>query len=307
MNTATTSKVMMIRPVQFRFNEQTAGNNSFQVKPTSQQLLSQKQAAVEFDTLVNTLKEKGVDVLVVSDDEHSDTPDSIFPNNWISLHETGEIVLYPMFAENRRKEVRQDIIDQLMNDYGFEEVNDWTAFAQTNKFLEGTGSFVLDRKNKIAYACVSVRTDKELAEKWGEQMNYKVVTFDAVDTKGFPIYHTNVMMNVGEHYAIVCFECMPYAEEQNLLRASLEHSGKEVIEISYKQVENFAGNMLELSNQEGKSLLVMSQAAHDSLSDEQIEVINKYSEIVSSPISTIEVNGGGSVRCMIAEIFAPKK
>lgn len=307
MNNATTSNVMMIRPIQFRFNEQTAGNNAFQVEPTEQELRTQNQAELEFDTLVNTLREKGVDVLVISDNENSDTPDSIFPNNWISLHETGKIVLYPMFAENRRKEVRQDIIDQLMEDFGFDEVNDWTAFAETNKFLEGTGSFVLDRKNKTAYACISVRTDKELAEKWGEQMDYNVVTFDSVDSKGFPIYHTNVMMNIGEHYAIVCFDSMPYEEEQILLRSSLEQAGKEVIEISYKQMENFAGNMLELSNKEGQSLLVMSKAAHDSLNDEQIEVIQKYSEIVSSPISTIEINGGGSVRCMIAEIFAPKK
>ena len=293
----------MIRPVQFRFNEETANDNAFQQNSTQSIAEQQQIAQQEFDTIVTTLENYGVSVKVISDVKESDTPDSIFPNNWMSTHQSGEMVLYPMLAENRRKEVRQDIVDLLAEEYDYDEILDWTTFTKVNQFLEGTGSLVLDRKNKVAYACISERTNLELAFNWGSVMGFEVIAFSAVDRKNKPIYHTNVMMNVGEHYTVICLECIANKEERNQVKKYLKFTEKEIIEISMQQMEQFAGNMLELSTPDGESLLVLSQSAYDSLSTEQIKTLKGYSTLVVAAIPTIEQHGGGSVRCMIAELF----
>lgn len=296
----TTAKVMMIRPKRFRFNEETAGDNTFQKKGAEN---SSEIALKEFDSLVNRLQKNGVEVMVVNDSDAHDTPDAVFPNNWISTHANGTIVLYPMYAENRRKEIRQEIIDQLSTEYGYNEVIDWTTFAETNQFLEGTGSFVLDRNKQIAYACISERTNKELAQQWGETMNYEVICFSAVDRTGKAIYHTNVMMNISEQFAVVCLESIHKKRERELVHGTLEQSGKEVIPISYEQMEQFAGNMLTLKNKNDESLLVLSETAYESLTQKQLSQLTSFAKPVVAPIPVIEENGGGSVRCMIAELF----
>lgn len=303
MNHSTTNQVFMVRPVNFKFNLQTAADNAFQTNMNQSDEIKQQQAAQEFDDLVEKLRKHGVQVEVVNDKEEANTPDSIFPNNWISTHQGGEMVLYPMYAENRRKEVRQETIDFLAEKYGYEEILDWTTFTKVDQFLEGTGSLVLDRKSKIAYACLSERTNLELALNWGSVMDYELVTFSAVDQKQRPIYHTNVMMTIGEHFAVVCLDCIPNEQERNQLRKHLEFTDKEIIPITFKQVDQFAGNMIELKNDSGEHLLVLSQAAYDSLTEDQINQLQKHAKLIITPIPTIENNGGGSVRCMIAELF----
>ena len=303
MNKAITSKVFMVRPVQFRYNEQTAKDNAFQIETSQSDEEKQSEAAQEFDGLVNELRSHGVDVLVIKDHSRSDTPDSVFPNNWISTHHTGEVIIYPMFAENRRKEVRQDIVDLLLEKYDYDEVLDWTTFTSVNQYLEGTGSLVLDRNSKIAYACISERTNLELAKNWCSVMDYELVSFSAVDKEGLPIYHTNVMMNIGEHVAVVCLDSIANEDERNKVEKYLRFSDKEIVEISFDQAEQFAGNMLQLATDKGKSLLVMSKAAFSSLTEVQKNQLSEYSELVVASIPTIEKNGGGSVRCMIAELF----
>lgn len=302
----------MIRPVRFRMNEQTAVNNYYQqrlegIDPSQVQALAEE----EFDAFVDKLQDAGVDVVVVSDTENPDTPDSIFPNNWISFHEDGRIGLYPMFAENRRQERREEIIHLLADGYqlGVEEIVDFTEFEDHDKFLEGTGSLVLDRTNKIAYLAISPRSDEQATLQFCELFGYEPVLFHAYQTVGderMLIYHTNVMMCVGTHVAVVCLDCVDDPEERKTLLTSLQNSGKEVIEISEEQTQRFAGNMLEVMSKDGDLLMVMSQSARDSLTKEQIEKIEQKYTILSSSLDTIEGCGGGSARCMMAEVFLPK-
>ena len=304
-----TNNIMMIKPVAFRYNEQTAVNNYYQkVLDNLTPEKTQENALSEFNNFVKILEEKGINVIVIEDTKTPDTPDSIFPNNWVSFHESGNIALYPMCAENRRDERREDIFDILVDDYNFEinYLKDFTEFENHDKFLEGTGSMVLDRENKICYAAISVRTDEQAVLQWCDIFGYTPVCFAAnQDVKGkrMEIYHTNVMMCVADKYAIVCLDTVDYSDERRWLKSSLEGSGKEIIEITEDQKHRFAGNMLQLLGDE--KYLVMSKSAHESLSNEQIDKIERYNPIISSSLDTIEACGGGSARCMMAEIFLP--
>ncbi|MGF1924582.1 MAG: citrulline utilization hydrolase CtlX [Bacteroidia bacterium] len=299
----TTNHILMIRPVDFKFNEQTAGNNKFQ--QASAQTDVQQKALTEFDGFVKVLQDNGVNVVVIDDNLAPPTPDSIFPNNWISFHDNGEVILYPMFSENRRAERRKEIIDRVHENFMITKIIDLTESEKKNQFLEGTGSLVLDRVNRIAYACLSVRTDQSVLSEFCSKASYQSVVFNAVDKEGFPIYHTNVMLCIGDAFAVVCFESIPDALERDELRHSFLHTQKEVIEISFDQMNQFAGNMLQVISKTGESLLVMSEQAYLSLNQTQIAALAKYCKIVYAPLYTIEKNGGGSARCMLAEIHLP--
>ena len=346
----------MIRPVRFSYNSQTAVNNAFQESGIPEEL-SQRQALKEFDAYVEMLRNEGIEVMVVEDTATPHTPDSIFPNNWLSLHSADELadvgsnltgsaapgtaalgtaapstanpgsaapcsrvaVLYPMFAENRRAERRQDIIealtgavtpsctgDALAPSCASAALLDLTSYEKRNVFLEGTGSLILDRNEHLAYACQSPRTCEEVLEEWSSKMGYDYFLFHAEDMNGNPIYHTNVMMSVGEQLAVVCLDAITDIEERMSLIELLEESDKEIVEISLEQMNEFAGNMLQLHTvKEGelKYIMVMSARAKDSLDQDQIEAIEKYCKIVAPDLEFIERNGGGSARCMLAEIF----
>ncbi|SDF65219.1 hypothetical protein SAMN05421827_10198 [Pedobacter terrae] len=295
----------MIRPIDFKFNEQTAANNKFQVASETQDV--QAQALKEFDGFVDLLRQNDVDVTVVDDTLQPETPDSIFPNNWVSFHDDGSVYLYPMFSENRRLERRKEILEGLKTRFELSHISDLSFYEMQYAFLEGTGSMVLDRTNKIAYACLSVRTDEEVLNNFCMLSGYKPVVFQAVDSDNFPIYHTNVMMCIGDRFAVVCLDSISDAEERLQVNISLKGSGKEIIEISLEQMNKFAGNMLQVSNTAGESLLVMSEQGYLSLNSEQVEALEQYSRIIYAPLYTIEKNGGGSARCMLAEIHLPSK
>lgn len=307
----------MVRPVSFNMNEQTAVNNHYQNRKSNYSLKEISEKSItEFDLLVEKLRSKGIQVMVVQDTPDPKTPDSIFPNNWISFHSNGTTLLYPMFAENRRKERNLDILDQL-KEHGFQNLRtfDLSAFERSNLFLEGTGSLVLDRVNKIAYAALSARTDPKLVELFCKTCNYQSVCFTAyqsINNERLTIYHTNVMMSIGNKLAVVCLDCVDdfadlSGQERQKLKSSLLKSGKQLIEISESQVNAFAGNMLELKNVDGQAFMVMSSQAFESLEQHQIEDIEKHAEIIHSPLYLIEELGGGSARCMIAENFLPRK
>jgi hypothetical protein len=300
----TTSAILMIRPVNFGFNEQTAGSNAFQNRNAEEQQV-QNKALKEFDNLVDVLRENGVEVIVIDDTPEPHTPDSIFPNNWVSFHSDGNVFMYPMMAENRRLERREDIIMRLEDEFSIKHVIDLSRFEHENKFLEGTGSMVLDRENKIAYACLSPRTDKEVLDLFCAQSGYKSVLFHAVDENGMDIYHTNVLMCIGSDFAVICLDSIKDPEEKGTVIQSLKSTQKQVIAISFDQMNHFAGNMLELQSQSGESLVVMSKSAWDSLNYEQRTILSSFSKPVYADISTIENNGGGSARCMIAEVHLP--
>ncbi|GEL11967.1 hypothetical protein SAMN05192550_2307 [Flavobacterium glycines] len=305
------NSVLMIRPVAFRMNEQTIENNHFQkeLKGMLPSAINAK-AQQEFDALVSQLQEVGVEVVVVDDTPETDTPDSIFPNNWISFHDNGDVVLYPMFAENRRNERREDILDILEEkDFVIENVVDFTSAEEEGIFLEGTGSVVLDRVNLIAYCALSPRANEELFIEFCEDFDYAPVIFEAfhtVDEKQQLVYHTNVMMSVGEHFAIICADMIEDKKERKMVLDNLRASGKELVLISEKQVEHFAGNVLELSGANDKRYIVMSTTAFESLSAAQKVQLEKYGTILSANLKTIESCGGGSARCMMAEIFLPR-
>ena len=306
MNQQTTSTILMIRPVNFGFNEQTASSNAFQNRNAGQQQVQDK-ALREFDNLVNALRENDVDVTVINDTPDPHTPDSIFPNNWISFHNDGTVFLYPMMAENRRLERREDIIMQLGDQFKVTHVFDLSHFEHENKFLEGTGSMVLDRENKIAYACLSPRTDREVLEIFCKESGYQPMLFHAIDQNGMDIYHTNVLMCVGSKFVVICLNSIKDKSERQQLIGSFESTQKRVIEISFDQMNKFAGNMLEVKNRAGKSLLVMSKSAWGSLNDKQKTILASFSKPVYADIGTIENNGGGSARCMIAEVHLPRR
>lgn len=304
----------MIRPVRFGFNEQTADSNAFQDASLANLPSAgtpadsaQAQAQQEFDEMVRQLRAAGVDVTVYNDTPEPHTPDSIFPNNWVSFHYSGTVVLYPMQAENRRAERRTDLIDDLAQRFHVSRVIDLTHFEAENKYLEGTGSLVLDRMSRVAFACLSVRTNPDVIAEFSERTGYKTVLFHAVDQHGKPIYHTNVVMCIGDTFAVVCLQAIPDLDERLMIRQELERLNKRVIEITMEQMNAFAGNMLLVKTTKGKKLLVMSKQAHNSLTDKQIDILDDYAAIQSFDLSAIEANGGGSARCMMAEVHLPEK
>lgn len=308
----TTNNILMIRPINFRMNEQTAVNNYYQkvlknLSSASINAFAQK----EFDAHVDQLKSHGIHVIVISDVEGRDTPDSIFPNNWISFHESGTVGLYPMFAENRRLERREDILDHLEAE-GFliKNVVDYTAAEKENIFLEGTGSLLLDRVNGKAYCALSPRANEGLLIEFCEDFEFTPIIFVAnqtVNNKREPIYHTNVMMCLAETFAVICLASIDDKKERKNVLKHLKGDGKEIIEISEDQVASFAGNMLQVRGKNHELFLVMSQAAYNSLTQSQIGRIQNHCQIISSPLDTVEACGGGSARCMMAEVFLPKR
>ena len=304
-----TKNILMIEPVSFNYNAETALNNYFQKSDTNfSKSQIQKKALEEFNNFVKLLRSKQVNVHVIKDTIHPLTPDSIFPNNWISFHSNGEVLLYPMFANNRRLERRRDIIKKLQNEYLVSEVKSLVHYEDKSIFLEGTGSMILDRTNKICYASISLRTNKSIVLDFCDQLNYKPVLFNSfqdVDGKRLPIYHTNVMMCVASDFAIVCLDAIDSQDEKNSVINSLITTNKEIIQISELQANKFAGNMLQV--QGDKKYLIMSESAFNSLSKEQIQKIESYCSILYSDLKTIEKFGGGSARCMMAEIFLPLK
>ena len=309
----TTNSILMIRPVAFRMNEQTAVNNYYQkvLDGLSPETVNAK-AQQEFDAFVNKLRKVGVNVIVVEDTLEPNTPDSIFPNNWISFHENGDVVYYPMFAENRRAERRDDILD-ILEEEGFQindGIMDYTTAEEDNVFLEGTGSLLLDRENSKAYCALSPRADEELMIEFCEDFEFTPVIFEAFQTINGErklIYHTNVMMCLGDTFAVICADCIDDKKERKMVLDSLRGDDKEVILITEQQVNNFAGNMLEVKGKNDKRFLVMSESAHKSLTKKQIGQLEAHVEIIHSSLDTIEACGGGSARCMMAEVFLPKE
>lgn len=305
----TTDTVLMIEPIAFGYNAETAENNYFQIEQQGADI--QSKALAEFKILVEKLKSKGINVITIKDTIDPHTPDSIFPNNWVSFHNDGKVVLYPMFASNRRVERREDIIESIKNQ-GFEvaEIDDWSLPEIQGHYLEGTGSMIFDHDNKIAYGSVSLRLDENLFREFCEKYGFTPIVFHSFQTVGderLPIYHTNVMMCVADQFVVICLDCIDDETERTHVAETIKSSGKEIIEISEAQMQQFAGNMLQVQNQAGEKFLVMSQTAYQSLNENQISNIEKYCEIIYSDLNTIEVNGGGSARCMLAEVFLPKK
>jgi hypothetical protein len=300
----TTSHLLMIRPVQFTFNAETAVNNAFQ---SSKDTNAQDAALKEFDDFVTLLSKNGIDVTVINDTPEPHTPDSIFPNNWISFHTDGRIVLFPMFAINRRLERKPNVIEKLKSKFTIASQVDLSFYESKNIFLEGTGSMVLDRESKLAYACLSQRTDLTVLKDFCSKLGYTPVSFLATDANGFPIYHTNVMMCVADRFVVICLETIKNNVERKEVIAAIEKSGKELITITLDQMNHFAGNMLQVEDNKGKKFLVMSSQAFQSLHQDQLTKIERYNSILHSSLNTIERNGGGSARCMMAEIFLPRK
>ncbi len=304
----TTDTVLMIEPIAFGYNAQTAENNYFQVEQKDSGI--QEKALQEFNDFVAKLRNKGINVITVKDTLEPHSPDSIFPNNWVSFHCDGKVVLYPMFAPNRRVERREDILEHLKSQ-GFEinEVDDFSHFENEDIFLEGTGSMIFDHDYKIAYGSVSLRLDEELFRKFCAKSGFTPVVFRSFQNVGIerlPIYHTNVMMCVADKFVVICLDCIDDELEREKVQEVIKSTNKEIIEISEEQMQQFAGNMLQVQNKSGDKFLVMSETAYKSLNENQISAIEKYCEIIYADLTTIEVNGGGSARCMLAEVFLPK-
>ena len=303
----TASTVLMVEPIAFGYNAQTAENNYFQVEQKDDNI--QTKALEEFNNFANKLKSKGINVISVKDTLEPHSPDSIFPNNWVSFHNDGKVVLYPMFAPNRRVERRADILE-ILKDNGFEitEIDDLSHFENQQKFLEGTGSMIFDHDHKVAYGSVSLRLDEELFRQFCQKFGFRPVVFHSYQNAGdqrLPIYHTNVMMCVADKFVVICLECIDDELEREKVQEVIKSTQKEIIEISEDQMQQFAGNMLQVQNEVGEKFLVMSESAYRSLTAQQISAIEKYCEIIYSDLNTIETNGGGSARCMLAEVFLP--
>lgn len=301
----TTSHILMIRPVNFGYNAQTAVNNAFQQDSGDGDV--QQRALREFDDFVALLRSKGVDVTVIEDTPEPYTPDSIFPNNWISFHHDGTIVLYPMFAPNRRAERKEHVMEQLSREFDVKQRVVLSGYENDGLFLEGTGSMVLDRDHHIAYACLSPRTNEAVLEDFCRHLGYRSVLFDAADGNGQAIYHTNVMMCVADRYVVICLESITNPIQAQRVIDTINDTGKQIVEITLKQMDHFAGNMLQVENGSGEKLLVMSTQAFESLTRDQVALLNSFNEIVHSSLTTIETNGGGSARCMMAELHLPKR
>ena len=306
-----TDTLLMVRPVAFRMNEQTAVNNYFQEGLQLENEKINKKAQEEFDAFVEKLRGVGVNVIVVDDDKKLDTPDSIFPNNWVTFHEDATAVLYPLFAINRRRERRAEIFEKIEEEgYRIDNVIDYTSAEEEELFLESTGSMILDRVNEKAYCALSPRASEELLIEFCEDLEFTPVVFNAfqdVGGKRMPIYHTNVMMCLAENFAVICLDSIDDPKERKNVVRHLKSDGKEIIEITEAQMHHYAGNMLQVAGKDGNKYLVMSESAHKSLLPVQVAAIEKHCEILSSDLSTIETCGGGSARCMLAEVFLPKK
>ncbi len=304
-----TDTLLMIRPASFRMNEETAVNNYFQ-KKDDDAISANEMAQKEFDRFVVKLRQNDINVIVVEDDEKLDTPDALFPNNWVSFHENGTVGLYPMFAENRRRERREEVIEQIeKHNHKVKNFIDYSDAEKDSVFLEGTGSLVLDRINKKAYCAVSERASEDLLMEFCEDLEYFPILFQANQShkgKRLPIYHTNVMMCIGTDVAIIATSTIDDKQERKTVLENLKNDGKKVIDISEEQMSNFAGNMLEVRNTSGKLYMVMSDQAKSVLSDKQREILEEHTGIISSDLSVIEKYGGGSARCMMAEVFLPK-
>lgn len=309
MQSQATSRILMIRPVNFGFNPETAESNAFQdIKLAAQTKdVAQEDAQREFEEMVRQLQAIGVDVTVFEDTPDPYTPDSIFPNNWVSFHASGTVVLYPMQAENRRLERRPDIVNNLAERFHVAKIVDLTHFEQEGKFLEGTGSLVLDRMNRVAFACLSPRTHPDVLAEFSRQTGYRTVSFHAADAAGKAVYHTNVLMCIGDTFAVVCLSAITDPDERLMVRQELERLKKRVVDISLDQMASFAGNMLQVLTQKGQKLLVMSTRAFESLTPKQIDLLDDYVTLLHFDLSMIEGNGGGSARCMMAEIHLPLK
>lgn len=303
-----TNTVLMVRPVRFRMNEQTVVNNYFQEEMDLKNDEINRQAQQEFDVLVEKLRTVGVKVIVVDDIYEQNTPDSVFPNNWITFHQNGDVAIYPMFAENRRRERREDILDKVETEgFDIENVYDYTDAEKENIFLEGTGAMVIDRVNRKAYCALSPRADEELFIEFCEDFEYTPVIFKAyqqVNNEQLPIYHTNVMMALGVDFAVVCLDTITDKSERKNLLHHLKEDKKEVINITPEQMCQYAGNMLQVQGK-NSTYLVMSDAAYNALTPQQIQTIEKHTQILHSNLETIETCGGGSARCMMAEVFNP--
>ena len=302
-----TDRIMMVRPASFQFNEETAANNAFQTAGDYDNEAIKAKAIEEFDAMVALLRSKGITIEVIQDTAEPVKPDAIFPNNWISFHKDGTVVTYPMFAENRRTERREDIIDSLREKYIVNKRYTFDYYEEEDRFLEGTGSMLFDRVDNIVYACLSPRTDIVVLEKYSVLMGAKKIAFRSVDREGQDIYHTNVMMALGVDFCVICLESIKNEVEKKEILQSLADTGKLIVDISYDQMEHFAGNMLQVANADGERYLVLSQAAYDSLTKVQVDVLSGLTNILPIPIKTIETLGGGSVRCMMAEVFLPVK
>lgn len=298
----------MVRPARFESNPETASSNRFQGKTTHPAKEQQRLALQQFENLASALRENGVGVVVVDDTREPHTPDSIFPNNWISFHADGRVVLYPMEAENRRTERRMDVIEYLDTEFGYQvsEIVDLSGHEDAGHFLEGTGSMVLDRVSRVAYACLSSRTHLDVLGDFAQRMDYDVVAFDASDRDGVAIYHTNVLMNVGETIAVVCDVAVTRDEQRKAVLERLESTGHSVIRLDFDQLDAFAGNMLEVRGKDGERVVAMSQRAFDSLRADQVELLEQNGRILTAAIDDIEDSAGGSVRCMLAEVHLPR-
>jgi hypothetical protein len=301
----TTNHLLMIRPVKFGYNAETAVNNAFQVASADQEAV-QKKALKEFDNFVEKLRAAGVDVTVVQDSPEPHTPDSIFPNNWISFHADGTVNLYPMYAVNRRLERSREVIDTVQKKFNITGQQDYSPTEADQIFLEGTGSMVLDREHKICYACLSPRTDAGLLQRWCKENGYKALVFDAIDEKGMPIYHTNVLMAVADKFVVICLDALPNVHEKGMIIHTIQSTHKTIVPISFEQMNKFAGNMLQVHNNKGEKILVMSAQAWHALDHEQQNQLESFNQVLYSDLQTIETNGGGSARCMMAEIHLSK-
>lgn len=298
-----TNRVLMVRPAAFGYNNETAESNAFQNQVTLSKEEILQNALIEFDRAVEILRDAGVEVFVAQDTPFPEKPDAVFPNNWISFHSNGELILYPMEARNRRCERRLELVVELQQKLNFSQVFDLSYFEENSKFLEGTGSVVFDHENKKAYAAISSRTNEEVLNELCAHLNYNPVLFHAEDELGQAIYHTNVIMCVGANFVVICIEAIATASERLLVLESIRNSGKEILDISMHQLKNFAGNMLVLKNREEEPLLVLSATAKESLSQNQLNFLSERIRLVVLPIETIETIGGGSARCMLAEVF----
>jgi len=299
------SSVLMVRPSSFGFNPQTAVTNAFQYDQTESPSEVSRKALVEFDRMVDTLKSHDVEVMVVDDPAEPQKPDAVFPNNWISFHDDGSVILYPMMTENRRLERAIPVIDVLKSKFKVKQIVDFSDYEMKNQFLEGTGSVVFDYQNRIAYACRSARTHEVVLQVLCEKTGFKPVVFDAVDETGQPIYHTNVLMCVGTRFAVVCLDAIKRDEEQEIILAELARTNHQVVSISYEQLRSFAGNMIEVQTKPGELVVLISERAFHSLLPGQMDAISKHAKLIPLSINTIEQYGGGSVRCMVAGIFLP--
>lgn len=301
------STILMVRPASFGFNAETARNNVFQKKVNASQKEVQQKAVEEFDKFVATLRKKGIDVIVFEDSAKPVKPDAVFPNNWFCTLEDGTLAVFPMYAPNRRVEKRDDLLQMLVDKYNVRDVEDWSEYEAEGLFLEGTGSMIIDQDYKIIYACISERTNKSVLEKFAHAHGYKAMLFSSKDEGSTDVYHTNVIMHLGETYAVICLESIPNEAERIAVSQLLISTGHEVIPITLKQVHAFAGNMLQVKNAKGEKFTILSKSAFNSLTKEQKDILQTHSSLLPIDITTIETIGGGSTRCMMAEIFLDKK